>query len=108
MEYGKNTVVVVYKLKNGINKSKFVVTPIMNFRDFHNINYNHEFDVKQEAQNNKVKIIIDRNENFPIYINLSDGNYIEHHKDYFKNMFYIEEEKKGVGIRRKSFGSRKI
>ena len=96
MDYGKNTVVVVYKLKNGVNKSKFVVTPIINFRDFHNINYNHEFDVKQEAQNNKVKVIIDKNENFPIYIKLSDGNYIEHYKDYFKNMFYIEEEKRGL------------
>ena len=30
-----------------------------------------------------------------IYINLSEGKYIEHYNDKFNNMFYIEEENRG-------------
>ena len=31
----------------------------------------------------------------PVYMNLSEGKYIKHENDTFKNMFYIEEEKRG-------------
>ena len=95
MEYGKNTVVVLYKVKNGKFNSKLILTPIMNFRDFHSLNNNHEYEVKQNIKNTKVKVIIDKNNEFPIYMNLSEGNYIKHLDDSFKNMFYIEEEKRG-------------
>lgn len=96
MEYGKNTVIVLYTVKNGKSNSKLILAPIMNFRDFHGINANHEFKVKQNIVNTKVKLVMDNNKEFPIYMNLSDGNYIEHKNDFFKNMFYIEEEKRGL------------
>ena len=48
MEYGKNTVCVLYKIYNEGSKAKFTVTPIMNFRDFHAMNTNYEYNVKQE------------------------------------------------------------
>ncbi len=95
MEYGKNTVGVYYKIKTGGVKAKLTLAPIVNFRDFHTVNENHEFTVRQEIQKNKVKLIVDGNSQTPIYMNLSEGNYIEHQNDTFRNMFYIEEEKRG-------------
>ena len=39
---------------------------------------------------------IDENSSIPIYIYSSDGKYFGHENDRFKNMFYIEEEKRGL------------
>ena len=55
----------------------------------------HYYELKQQINKNKVKLIIDGNSQTPVYMNLSDGQYIEHHNDTFGNMFYIEEEKRG-------------
>ena len=96
MEYGKNTVCVLYKIDNPADEVKFTVTPVMNFRDFHTMRTSHEFRVKQNIRQNKIKLEIDDNSNNPIYMNISDGNYIEHHNDTFRNMYYIEEEKRGM------------
>ena len=95
MEYGKNTVGVYYKIKNGATKAKFTIAPIVNFRDFHTVNNNHEFELRQEERKNKVKLVVDRNSQTPIYMYASDGEYIKHENDIFRNMFYIEEEKRG-------------
>ena len=95
MIYRRNTVLVYYKIKNGKQKAKFTLAPVINFRDFHSMNTNHEFNLEQRVENNKVKIIVDGNAENPIYINSSSGNYIQHHNDTFRNMFYIEEEKRG-------------
>ena len=39
-------------------------------------------------------MVIDENSQTPIYMRLSEGNYVEHYNDTFSNMFYIEEEKR--------------
>ena len=95
MDYGKNTVVVHYKIKGGNSRCKLIVSPIMNFRDFHHLNYNHEYNLKQDIKGNKVKVSIDNNIEYPVYMKLSDGKYFEHNNDIYRNMFYIEEEKRG-------------
>lgn len=95
MAYGKNLVGIYYKVKNGDKNSKLTLTPLMNFRDFHQINNNHNFQIKQIIKDKKVKVILDYHSETPIYMNLSDGEYIEHENDSFKNMFYLEEEKRG-------------
>ncbi len=96
MEYGKNTVCILYKIDNPGNEIKFTVSPVMNFRDFHTMRTNHEFRLKQNIKKNKIKVEIDDNSNNPIYMYISDGNYIEHYNDTFRNMYYIEEEKRGL------------
>ena len=93
MEYQKNTVGVLYKIRNGKSKAKLILAPIMNYRDVHGINKNHMFELMQRQKGRKVEIKIDGGK--PVYMNISDGNYIEHHNDTFFNMFYIEEEKRG-------------
>ena len=95
LEHGKNTVGVYYKIKNGENKAKLTLAPVMNFRDFHTMNTDHNFNLRENINGKKVKIIIDDHIQTPIYMNISDGKYIEHNNDIFSNMFYIEEEKRG-------------
>jgi len=96
MEYGKNTICILYKIHNPGERAKFTVSPVMNFRDFHSVSTNHEFTLKQNIKTNKVKIEIDENSNNPIYMHVSEGKYIEHYNDTFRNMYYIEEEKRGL------------
>lgn len=95
MIYGRNTVVLQYKIKNGKNKSIFKLAPILNFRDFHKMNTDHNFTLKQECTKNKVRVEIDGNASTPIYLFTTDGIYIEHNNDIFKNMFYLKEEERG-------------
>lgn len=95
MQYGKQTVIVGYKIKNSNKKSKLTLAPIINFRDFHSMNTNHTFDIKQKVKGTKVELVIDGNDQYPVYLDLSDGKYTEHKNDIFKDMFYIEEEKRG-------------
>lgn len=95
MEYGKNTVCVYYRIKNGNYSAKLKIAPIVNFRDFHTMNTNHDYNLNQTINNQKVKVIIDNNSGFPVYMHLSEGTYREHFHDTFKNMYYIEEEKRG-------------
>ena len=95
MEYGKNTVCILYKVKNKGSKAKLTLAPIMNFRDFHQMNTNHNFILKQTVLNNKACIIIDNQAENPIYMRLNCGTYIEHTNDMFRNMYYLEEEKRG-------------
>ena len=95
MEYGKNTVVVYYKIRTGSAKAKLTLAPIVNFRDFHTMSTDHNFNIYQDISGNKVKMIIDGNSQTPVYMYISQGKYIKHENDNFKNMFYVEEEKRG-------------
>ncbi len=95
MEYGKNITCVSYKIKNGKHKTKFTLAPIVNYRNAHVASIYHEFDIEQEIDNTKVKVIIDKHNDTPIYIKASEGVYVKHDYDVFKGMYYIEEEKRG-------------
>ena len=97
MEYGKNTVAVYYYVKNGDKKAKLSLAPIVNFRGFHTTNTSENFNLKQEIENNKVRLVINNNSQNPIYMATSCGNYIKHDNDIFRNMYYLEEEKRGQG-----------
>ena len=95
MEYGKNTVVIFYQVVNKGHNVKLVLTPVINFRDFHSDTYKHDFRIRQEENNRKLKVVVDDYSDNPIYINVSEGTFIKHENDSFKNMYYIEEEKRG-------------
>ena len=95
MEQGKEVMGVYYRIKNCNKPSKLTIAPIVNFRDFHTMSTNHIFNVKQIIKGTKVKLEIDGKADFPVYLNLSEGRYIKHENNIFKDMFYIEEEKRG-------------
>lgn len=93
MEHLKNTVSILYKIKNGKNRIKLTLTPLMNYRNVHCDNKNHIFKLEQNEKGKIHTIKID--DGMPIYLKVSEGNYIEHNNDIFYNMFYPEEEKRG-------------
>lgn len=97
MVYGKNIVCVYYTVDNTKNNQKALmkIAPIMNFRDFHCMSTEHEYKVDQKIKENKIRIVVDDNKTTPVYLYSKEGKYIEHHNDTFKNMFYVEEEKRG-------------
>lgn len=97
MKYGENTVGILYNIKNGLTRAKFSMAPIINFRDFHRMNTAHDFNIKQEVKDNtKVKLVVDDYIDMPIYMNCNEAFYTQHYNDTFRNMYYIEEEKRGL------------
>lgn len=95
MEYGKNTVIVYYNIKNQNTETKLTLAPITNFRDFHTTTTNHKFEAKQIHNGNKVKLILDNYSETPIYMNCSDGKYIKYVENQFHGMYYPIEEQRG-------------
>lgn len=95
LEYGKNTLCILYRIKTKDKNVKLTLAPIMNNRDFHQMSTNHIFTLKQTINKQKVVIIMDNQAENPVYLNASEGTYIEHNSDTFNNMYYLEEEKRG-------------
>ncbi len=95
MIYGRNTVVVQYKIQNGKLPANLTLAPIVNFRDFHAMTPNHNFELKQEIVKTKVRVEIDKNARTPLYMYVNSGNYIGHFNDTFKNMYYLKEDERG-------------
>lgn len=95
MVYGKNVVCIYYKVENTDKDITMKVAPIMNYRDFHCMNTNHDYNVNQKIMQNKIRITGDGNKILPIYLYSKEGKYIQHQNDTFKNMYYVEEEKRG-------------
>jgi len=97
MEHGRNSVTVFYTIHNPLEKPvKLTLAPVMNFRDFHTLHKNKEYKIEQEIQKRKVKVILDKHSETPIYMHCSTGIYKKHEQDIFKGMYYIEEEKRGM------------
>lgn len=93
MVYGENSVVINYVIKNDNSTDvKMTIAPIMNFRDFHTMTTNHEFNVNQEILDT-IKIQIDGN--LPVYLKCEEATYIQHFQDTFRNMYYLKEEERG-------------
>jgi len=95
LEYGKNTVTVFYYIKNQDAETKLTLAPIINFRDFHATNKDENIPFSQEINGNKIKMKVESRSTHSIYMNISEGKYISHENDIFRNMYYIEEEKRG-------------
>lgn len=95
MIYGRNTVVVVYKIKTGKEAAKLVLAPVVSFRDFHGMNTGHRYNIKQVIDGRKVRLEIDNNPHTPIYTYASEGEYIEHKNDLFENIYYLKEDERG-------------
>ena len=95
--YGRNTVVIKYTIQNGKEDIKFVFTPIVNFRDFHSLNMNHNYEVNSKIDKTKIRLEIDGNKNNPLFLYSDCGELIEHSNDIFRGMFFMKEEERGFG-----------
>jgi len=95
MEYRKNITIVLYRIKNTDKNVQLRLTPLLNDRGFHETSYGRNFRVKQNINNRLVDVVLDNSEHH-IYMNCSDGKYVERKNDCFRNMYYMEEEKRGL------------
>lgn len=95
MIYGRNTVVVNYKIKNIDKPSVLTLAPILNFRDFHSMSTDHYFDLRQVVNKSKVRVEVDGNASTPIYMYVDNARYIVHYNDTFNNMYYLKEFERG-------------
>jgi predicted glycogen debranching enzyme len=95
MVYGRNTVVVTYKIENNKENVLLTLTPVINFRDFHSLNSGHYYSLRQKINKSKVRVEVDSNASTPIYMYVKDANYIEHENDTFENMYYLKEDERG-------------
>ena len=95
MEYGKNTVTILYRVKNKDAKTILKLAPLLNYRDFHKTSTDRIFEVDQKNIGNKLKVVIDKEYMHPIYMNVTDGKYVPHQNDMFYNMYYPVEEERG-------------
>ncbi len=93
MIYGKNAVAVIYKIMNQKAKTKFSITPIINFKDFHSISKKLKFRYVQKIDKDKLQI--DWGDNKKINIGVKGSSYIEHIDDIFYEMHYKKEEERG-------------
>ena len=95
MVYGRNTVIITYRIENGNYDTNLTLAPVVAYRDFHSLNVNHEYRIKQKIKDKKVEVVIDDFDTAPLYMYISDGAYTEHQNDIFKNVYYMKEAERG-------------
>ena len=93
MIHGKNAVVVYYRISNKKAKTKFNITPIMNFRDFHSEKHNTSFKCKRKFYDDKFQITFD--EKYKVNVMVKNSKFEKHDNDYFKGMQYEKERERG-------------
>ncbi len=94
MIYGKNAVVVVYKVANKKAKTKLKLTPLVNFRDFHSEHHDMNFQYNEISSKDKCQIQF--GELLPkINIAVKNSKYHKYEKNIFYNMHYKVEQERG-------------
>ena len=94
MLYGKNTVVIVYRIINQKSKTKLLLTPIVNFRDFHSETHDLKFRYTQKINRDKVQLNFGQDKG-KINIYVEGAKYNEYIDNIFYSMFYQREALRG-------------
>lgn len=94
MLYGKNTVAIVYRVINQRAKAKLLLTPIVNFRDFHSETHDLKFRYTQKINRDKVKIDFGT-EKGKINLYVEGAKYREYIDNIFYSMYYEREALRG-------------
>lgn len=94
MLYRKNTVAVVYRIVNQKAKAKLLLTPIVNFRDFHAETKELKFKYTQKINRDRVELDFGKDKG-KINICVYGSKYQEHHDDIFYSMYYAKEAERG-------------
>lgn len=94
MIYGKNAVVIVYKIANKKAKTKLKLTPLINFRDFHAENHEMNFNYSELSGSDKCQIQF-KDQLPKINIGVKNSKYHKYNNNIFYNMHYKVEEERG-------------
>ncbi len=93
MVYGKNAVVVMYRIMNQKSNTKINITPIVNFRDFHAEKLDTKFNYNQIIEEGKIQLNFENSTR--VNIGVKGSKYTVHKDDYFRSMFYEKEQERG-------------
>ncbi|NLM10517.1 MAG: glycogen debranching protein [Clostridiaceae bacterium] len=93
LRHGKNQVAVVYRIKNPVN-CKIQLTPLINFRNYHNLSQSRFINFSTEMVD-KTMHITPFNMEKKILIACSDGKPVKNHC-FFYNMDYAYEHERGL------------
>ena len=91
--YGKNAVVVYYRIENQDHEINFSMTPIVNFRNFHYIKDDNRFNYTQIIEDHKIQLFFD--DEAKVNMGVKEGKYNPHREDFFRNMHYSKEAERG-------------
>ncbi|MBQ9313974.1 MAG: glycogen debranching enzyme family protein [Clostridia bacterium] len=91
MAHGENKVAITYIVKSNNNNVKLKLSPIVNFRNIHQVK--STFYLNQEKKDSIVKVGLNSKNN--LFMKVSEGNYFEYYNTYYQNMFYREEKARG-------------
>ena len=94
MLHGKNTVAIVYRVINQRAKAKLLLTPIVNFRDFHSETHDLKFRYTQKINRDKVQIDFGT-EKGKINLYVEGAKYREYIDNIFYSMYYEREALRG-------------
>lgn len=84
MIYGKNAVIVLYRIMNRKARLKINLTPLVNFRDFHSEKHDLKFNYNKIIDEGKIQLEFENNNK--INIGARGSNYKVHKDDYFRSM----------------------
>ena len=93
MKHGENKVAVSYTIKTRTEDVTFRIQPLVNCRKFHDTRncYNLEYNVKDTAVNVKLN-----SHGATLHMMTSDGVFEKYDRTYYRNMFYMIEEERGL------------
>lgn len=93
MKYGKNKIGVVYKIKTGKQGVRFIIQPLVNYRNFHEVRNCYSLPCK--VSENAVNIELN-SKHTTLHFILSDGFFEKYDRTFYRNMFYKIEEDRGL------------
>ena len=94
MLHGRNTVAIVYRVANQKAKVKLLLTPVVNFRDFHAETQDLKFNYSQKINRDRVQLDFGKDKG-KINICVCGSKYHEHIDDIFYGMYYEKEAERG-------------
>jgi len=93
--YGSNSIVIIYKIKSLKSHAKIKIAPLVNMRDYHQLNHKSQLKFEKSYSNGCLKLVdtksgkeINIQTNIPIYEEVKDC--------YFENMTYQVEKDRGL------------
>lgn len=91
MAHGENKVAITYVVKANDHHVKLKLSPLVNFRNFHEIK--SSFYMNQEVKDNGVKVVLNSKNN--LWMKVIEGTYTPYYNTYYQNMLYREEKTRG-------------
>lgn len=91
MVHGENKISITYVVKTSQHSAKLKLSPLVNFRNFHEVK--SAFYFNQEQNENTVKIDLNSKNN--LWMKTSEGEYTQYYNTYYQNMLYKEEKERG-------------